>query len=124
MASTTRSVTLVPLIVTELDTIEDVDQKEGKNFFVRKKSILKLETPFLSGKSKNRDAHGDLREKAKKVLKNHFIFFRFGETVVGREGGSEKNSGLFSRKKIHLKKVPLEGWKPEEGLTKHRAVAQ
>ena len=98
MAFSTRSVTLVPLIVTELDTIEDVDQKEGKNFFVRKKSILKLETPFLSGKSKNRDAHGALREKAKKVLKNHFIFFRFGETVVGREGGSEKNSGLFSGK--------------------------
>ena len=74
----------------------------------------------MSGKSKNRDAHGALREKAKKVLKNRFIFFRFGETVVGREGGSEKNSGLFSRKKIHLKKVPLEGRKPDEGYTNHR----
>ena len=98
MAFTTRSVNPVPLIVTELDTIENVDQKEGKNFFVRKKSILKLETPFLSGKSKNRDAHGALREKAKKVLKNHFIFFQFGETVVGREGDRKKFLGCFRGK--------------------------
>tara|TARA_Y100001956_G_C3997691_1_gene132085 strand:- start:11 stop:193 length:183 start_codon:yes stop_codon:yes gene_type:complete len=47
VAFTTRSVNPVPLIVTELDTIEDVEQEEGKNFFVRKKSILKLETPLF-----------------------------------------------------------------------------
>ena len=106
MAFTTRSVTLVPLTVTELGTIEDVGQSGGKNFFVRKHSIFKIKTPFLTRKSKNRDAHGGLREKAKKVLKNHFIFFHVGETVVGREGGSKKISGLFSGKKHILKKSP------------------
>ena len=98
MAFTTRSVTPVPLTVTELHTIEDVDQSGGKNFFVRKKSIFKVKTPFLTRKLKNRDAHGALREKAKKVLKNHFIFFQFGETVVGREGDRKKFLGCFRGK--------------------------
>ena len=83
------------------------------------KILSSNKTPFLSGKSKNRDAHGALREKAKKVLKNHFIFFPFGETVVGREGDRKKFLGCF-REKIHLKKVPLEGRKQGEGYTNHR----
>ena len=73
----------------------------------------------MTRKSKNRDAHGALREKAKKVLKNHFIFFQFGETVVGREG-IEKNFWAVFGEKIHLKKVPLEERKPDEGYTNHR----
>ena len=119
-AFTTRSVNLVALTVTELFTIQDVGQSGGINFFVRKNSIFKRKPPFLTRKSKNRDAHGGLREKAKKVLKNHFIFFQFGETVVGREGDRKTFFWAVFGEKIHLKKVPIEGRKPDEGYTNHR----
>ena len=73
----------------------------------------------MTRKSKNRDAHGDLREKAKKVLKNHLFSFSLGKQSLV-ERGIEKNFWAVFGEKIHLKKVPLEGRKPDEGYTNHR----
>ena len=63
------------------------------------------------------------RKSPKRCSKIILFSFILGKQSFVERGEPKKFLG-FLGKKIHLKKVPLQGFKPGEGYTKHRAIAQ
>ena len=60
-----------------------------------------------------------LEKRPKRFSKIILFSFSLGKQSLV-ERGIEKNFWAVFGEKIHLKKVPLEGRKPDEGYTNHR----